>query len=183
LSRLESSIRGKKIAGRTEESRDIIEKGAEMKVAVTIAITAVIAALTATPAPAGGEPSYSYPPPTPPYPAPPVIVAAPPLNPLASIVLGAIGLPFTVLGGIATAVASPVVVSCIAPDGSLFPCAGPTPGPGYGPQEPYPPASATYADPPRPTYGQPSQPPGHGEHLCYDGRGRFIGGDSPECAY
>jgi hypothetical protein len=55
LSRLESSIRGKKIAGRTEESRDIIEKGAEMN--VTIAITAVIAALTATPAPAGGEPS------------------------------------------------------------------------------------------------------------------------------
>jgi hypothetical protein len=115
---------------------------------VTIAITAVIAALTATPAPAGGEPSYSYPPPTPPYSAPPVIVAAPPLNPLASIVLGAIGLPFIVLGGVATAVAPPVVVSCIAPDGSLFPCAGPTPGPGYGPQEPYPPASATYADPP-----------------------------------
>jgi hypothetical protein len=115
-----------------------------MKAAVTIAIAI---ALTATSAFAGGEPSYPYPPPPPPY--PPVIVTAPPPPPLATLVLGVIGLPFTVLGGIATAITPPAAV-CVAPDGALFPCAGPTPWPGYGPWRPYP-------DPPRPSSG-PSGP-------------------------
>jgi hypothetical protein len=111
--------------------------------------TLALFCIAASPCLAGGEPSHSYYPAPEPYYAPPVIVTAPPPNPLASIVLGVIGLPFTVLGGIATAIAPPpvpLVPSCVGPDGSLFACPpGPAPGyppPGYGGQEPpLPPAT------------------------------------------
>ena len=63
-----------------------------------------------------------------PYYAPPVIVTAPWPNPIDALVGGALAIPGVVLGGLFGAIAPPPVVSCVGPDGSLFPCpAGPAP--------------------------------------------------------
>jgi hypothetical protein len=109
---------------------------------------AAMAIIVATsPCLAGGSPGYYQAP----YYAeqPPVVVYTTPPNPIVGIVGGVVSLPFVVLGGIATAIAPPAIVSCVAPDGYFFPCAaGPSPeypaypppayGPSYGGVEPPP---------------------------------------------
>jgi hypothetical protein len=107
-------------------------EGIIMKTAIS---TAIAVSLMSTQCLAGGEPSRSYYPAPEPYYAPPAIVTAPPPPfvgaAIGSLVTGAIGLPFAVLGGIFGA---PPIVSCVAPDGSLIPCsAGLPPPPAYGP--------------------------------------------------
>jgi hypothetical protein len=146
-----------------------------------ILLASAVLAVTSQASLAGGEPRYYQSP----YPSeqPPVVVYTTPPNPIVGIVGGVVSLPFTVLGGIATAIAPPAVVSCVAPNGWLYPCAGPTPWPGYGGRGPLPPPPATYLppDPPRPAY-EPRRPPWHsGGDGCYDGQGRFIGDGNREC--
>jgi hypothetical protein len=106
-----------------------------------ILLASAVLAVTSQASLAGGEPRYYQSP----YPSeqPPVVVYTTPPNPIVGIVGGVVSLPFTVLGGIATAIAPPAVVSCVAPNGWLYPCAGPTPWPGYGGQGPLPPPPAT----------------------------------------
>ena len=160
---------------------------------------ALAACLIATPCLAGGEPSRSYYPAPAPYYAPPVVITAPWPNPIDGLVEGVLVIPGVVLGGLFGAIAPPAVVSCVGPDGSLFPCdAGPAPGypyppPAYGPtydpgyvgQEPLP-APSGYPlppDPPRPSYGPSGEPRRHsGGGVCYGPDGACIGGDNPECA-
>ncbi|HEV7910313.1 MAG TPA: hypothetical protein VGP28_04325 [Methylocella sp.] len=121
-----------------------------------IALAAII--LAVSPALAGGEPYYM----PPQYSeAPPVTVyAAPPPPPfvalgagIGGLVAGAISLPFAVLGGI-FGPPQPANVSCVAPDGSLFPCAAYPPPPplGYSPgdaEPPYAPDATQVPDWPR----------------------------------
>jgi hypothetical protein len=141
-------------------------------------LAAMAAIIVATsPCLAGGSPGYYQAP----YYAeqPPVVVYTTPPNPIVGIVGGVVSLPFVVLGGIATAIAPPAIVSCVAPDGYFFPCAGPTPWPGYGPQEPYPSPPAT---PPRPLYGPHVPPSRHsGGGGCYGPDGAWQGDGNGEC--
>jgi hypothetical protein len=149
-----------------------------MKTAATIAASV---ALTATAAFAGGEPSPPYYRAPAPYYAPPVIVTAPWPNPIDGLVEGVLVIPGVVLGGLFGAIAPPAVVSCVGPDGSLFPCPMQAPGypaypSPYGAVEPPPPANTEpgyYAppDPPRPSSGA--------RRPCYGPDGGFIGG--PGC--
>jgi hypothetical protein len=155
---------------------------------------------SASPCLAGGEPSRSYYPAPGPYYAPPVIVTAPWPNPIDVLVGGALAIPGVVLGGLFGAIAPPVAVSCVAPDGAFFPCpAGPAPaypaypsptygpayGGGYGPQEPLP-APSGYPpppDPPRPVYGPSGEPRRHsGGGGCYGPDGGWAGDGNEECA-
>jgi hypothetical protein len=141
------------------------------------------ALMTATsPALAGGEPYPAYYREAP----PPVIVTAPPVYApppppfvalgagIGGLVTGAVSLPFALLGGIAVSIVPPVV-SCVAPDGSLFPCAA---GPGY-PAYP-PPSYGPGYPPPYPERGITTHR-SSGSGPCYDGQGRFIGEGNPEC--
>jgi hypothetical protein len=155
----------------------------------TIALVLCIA--SASPCLAGGEPSSSYYPAPGPYYAPPVIVTAPWPNPIDALVGGALAIPGVVLGGLFGAIAPPPVVSCVGPDGSLFPCpAGPAPaypayppptyGGGYGGQEPPPLPPAM----PKPSYGPSGEPRRHsGGGGCYGPDGGWAGDGNPECAY
>ena len=156
-----------------------------------VILTSAILVATVQAAMAGGEPSRSYYPEPGPYYAPPVIVTAPWPNPIDTLVGGALAIPGVVLGGLFGAIAPPPVVSCVGPDGSLFPCpAGPAPaypayppptyGGGYGGQEPPPLPPAM----PKPSYGPSGEPRRYsGGGGCYGPDGGWAGDGNPECAY
>jgi hypothetical protein len=139
-----------------------------------VILTSAILVATVQAAMAGGEPSRSYYPAPAPYYAPPVIVTAPWPNPIDGLVGGVLAIPGVVLGGLFGAIAPPPVVSCVGPDGSLFPCpAGAAPvypayGAGYGGQGPLPLPPAT---------------PGPSQPACYGPDGSWQGGGSPDCSY
>ncbi len=143
------------------------------------ALIATLSMVATNPAFAGGDaypPEYQETPPV-------IIYARPPPNPLVglgALAGGIASLPFVVLGGIFGA-APPPVVSCVAPDGSLFPCPPPV-YPAYTPPPTYYPPSPSYHS--RHTYhsarplGIPRGPAPSGQP-CYDTSGNFVGG--PDC--